>query len=340
MDPNLQVSRDASRALEEFSEEFKGALALADFPLWAEQLGFVRRTDALKTTFPIPVSAAGYHEFKGDMKYRSLYHRSMSMTSKTWQDGVEEFARVIEAPDFIDWAGEPARMAKEWSRLPNEMVADMLAISSLAGPLLDFYRDADSNTASTRRLFATDHPFNVFNTGLGDFDNTLQCTAAEILSGAVFDDLEDHFSAILGANGKPMGLSIVGGTCLVPSTRSTLFKRALTDDLIIQAVNTSGVSPASSSVVAAGVLPNRHKGTISYVRANELADQDHFYALASGADGNHPWVVQQGSAPEEFLHDKSSERYKSTLKVAVSYVGQANAAACLPHRIVRVEITG
>lgn len=339
--PYLQVSRDAARALEEFSDEFRSALALAeDFPLWATAYGRFRSSNALKSTWPIPVDAAGYKEFNGDMKYRTLYARSASMIMKPWQDGVEEFASVIEAPDFLDWSGAPARMATEWRRLPNIMVADMLATSSLDGPLLDFYRDADSNTASTRRLFAADHPFNIFKTSLGDFDNRLTTTEADILSGAFFDDAQDHFAQIMGPNGRPLGLKMIGGRCLVPHTRANLFRRALTFDTIVQSVNAAGAINPGSGAVAAVTQNNINKGSVSYDIAEELEDQDHFYIFGAGADpGNVPWVVQQESSPEEIVNDKTSQRYRDTGKVSVGSRGQANVAALLPHRIARVEIT-
>src|SRR5690606_30678332 len=112
--------------------------ALGEVTPWAAQLGFLRTTDALKTTFPIPLDAAGYKELKDDIRFRSLYHRSLSMKSKEWFDGVEAKAIEVEAPDFSDWAGQPAAMAFEWERQPNLIVADLLAQSSHAGPLLDF----------------------------------------------------------------------------------------------------------------------------------------------------------------------------------------------------------
>ncbi len=339
--PYFQVSRTAARALEEFSDEFREALTIdAGFPLWAANFGLVRNTDALKTTFPIPVSAAGYNEFRGDMKYRGLYARSLSMIGRDWQDGVEELAKVIEAPDFIDWAGEPARMAIEWNRLPNQVVADMLALSSLSGPLLDFYRDPDTNTASTRRLFATDHPYNVLDTSLGSFDNTMTTTHAAIASGAFFDACDLRFSQVMGPNGKPMGLRFIeGGTCLVPATLANEFKNVLKFDTLVRAVDNVGKPGATASVVAAVTQNNVYKGTLSYQRADELANQSYFYAIAAGKPGCFPWVVQRGTT-EEIIHDKNSEKYKNTRKISFAAIGQLEAAACLPHRIIRVQVTG
>jgi hypothetical protein len=333
--PFLQVSRDAAQALTEFSDEFRTALQLGDFDLWAAQHGLVRSTDALRTIFPIPLSAAGYHEFKGDMKYRSLYQRSLSMKSKTWQDGVEEFARVIEAPDFIDWAGQPGEMAREWLRLPNVIVMAMLE----ANPLLDFYRDSDSNTASTRALFAADHPFNVLQPALGNFTNDLTTTHADIASGKFFKDISLHYRNIKGPNGKPLGLRMSGGTFLVNPSNEIEFKEALEQDMLIRAVDNAGKIDATANVVAAAARNNIYKGTMGYTVTDESSQVDWLYAIAAGKPGLHPWVVQQGQV-EEIVQDKSDAKYKDTLKVSISEVGQVNAAAALPHRITRIHITG
>jgi hypothetical protein len=50
--------------------------------------------------------------------------------------------------------------------------------------------------------------------------------------------------------------------------------------------------------------------------------------------------MQIGGSLEEILHDKSSEMYKNTDRVAIGFRGRMNSAACLPHSIVRVQITG
>jgi hypothetical protein len=332
--PFLQVSRDAAQKLTEFSDEFRTALALGGFETWASVYGRVRSTEALRSIFPIPVSAAGYHEFKGDMKYRRLYARSLSMKSRQWQDGVEELATVIET-DLIDWNGEPARMAQEWLRLPNLMVMEMLE----ANPYLDFYRDPDSNTASTRALFASDHPFNVFDDGVGDFDNDLTTTHAKIQSGEFFKDISEYFRAIKGPNGRLMGLRMAGGNFLVPPAEEQEFKDALGQDTLIRSINTSGVINSTSNVAAAVVAQNLFKGTMGYTVTDESTETAIFYAVAAEKPGLDPWIVQTGTV-EEIVCDKTDQKYKDTLKVSISEIGKANAAACLPHRIARITITG
>lgn len=324
------ISRDAERALEEFSEEFRNALALAPAEPWAAELGYAHTSDAPRITWPVPLSATGYQEFKGDPKYRQLFHRSISMVSKNWQDGVEALAEVVEAPDFIGWTEEPTRMAEEWARHRNVMVADMLASASYDGPLLDWYRDEENGTPSNKRLFAAGHPFNVFNTSLGTFTNYTTCTAEDILSGKIFDDADGHFAGIKGANGRPLGLRV--SAVLAPTSRRMLFRRALEKELLITAIKGTG-----GSNVGAVMDQNMHLGT-RVLFADELHSDDYFYIVAQRT-GLYPFVTSVGT-PEELIFDKSSEFYKNTLKVRYGVVGKANAAAVLPHCILRVQITG
>lgn len=332
------VSRTAARALEEFRDDFAGALVLEEPDLWAADLGLVLvMGGALKATFPIPIDAVGYHEFKGDMKYRTLYTRALSMKTKKWQDGVKEKAEIVEAPDFIGWAEQPEKMAREWRRHPNTLVAQMLE----ANPVLDFYRDPDTGTAGSRALFAGDHPCNVLK-DLGSFDNDRQTTVADILSGKFFDDAAEYYAGINGPNGQPMGLTLDGGTVLTSLNRSQLFKKALESDTIITAVSNAGVPHATANVVAAGVQNNLNKGIVKRRLAKELTStsDDYIYTFASGLPGAHPFVVMQGETPETFIHDKSSEMYKKSLDIAFASVGDANVAAGLPHVICRWQITG
>lgn len=333
--PHILISRDALDSLREFSDEFRSALVLADFETWAGSYGLLRTTDSLKTTWPIPLDAAGYKEFKGDIKFRSLYHRSLSMVSKRWTDGVEAHVDDIRAPDFMGWVEQPALMANEWARLPNEIVAQMLE----ANPNLDFYRDPDTDIVTARALFASDHPYNVLAPEIGVFNNDINTTVADILSGVFFDTIADHFRSIKGPNGKPLGLRMSGGNFLVPGARETLFRKALEQDTLVRAVNAAGAIGTGSGNVAAVTQNNIYKGTMGYTVADELTEGSKFYAMAASKPGLHPWVVQQGSAPEEIMHDEDSEKYKNTLHVGVAYVGQANAAPALPHPIVRVTIT-
>lgn len=340
--PYTVGSRTATRALERFDDSFRGALAIAEpDSLWASQHGFVLGTDAPKTTFPIPLDAVGYKEFKGEAKYRALYSRAISIfNDKTWQDGVEEFAKIIELPDFIGWNDQPAKMATEWTRLPNTLVAQILE----ANPNLELYRDPDTGTLTSRALFATDHPSNILLPGLAQFNNTMDTTQAEILNGLFFKKIKKYARSIKGPNGQPMGIRATGGVILCTGEREDLLDEALKLDTVIREISSNGNITAPQTVgtaVGAVTVNNRHKGTMSYQVCDELttASDDYLYVLLSGNAELYPWVVMQQNTPEVIIDDKSSDKYRRTHKVSYSSHGDCKAAALFPHRIVRVHIT-
>jgi hypothetical protein len=340
--PYTSGSRTAIRALEEFDNSFQSALSIAEpDSLWAAQHGLVLSTDALKTTFPIPLDAAGYKEFKGEIKYRSLYMRAISVfNDKTWQDGVEELASIVELPDFIGWNDQPSKMATEWTRLPNTLVAAVLE----ANPDLELYRDPDTGTLTSRTLFASDHPCNILLSGMGSFDNDRTTTQADILNGQFLNDLKAYARSIKGPNGQPMGLRGDGAVVLCNGSREQLLDEAFKQDMLIRTVSNAGViSPpgAAGTVSAAALQRNRHLGTVSYQVCDELTSSSDsvLYVVLAGNPALYPWVVMQEAAPEVIIQDKSDAKYKESLKISYSSHGQAKAAAMMPHRIVKYTIT-
>lgn len=333
--PFYQVSKTAQRALEEFSNEFASALVLGEINPWAAKYGLVRNTQALSTTFPLPLGAAGFEELKDDIKYRHLYARFMNMKTKLWSDGLEEFAHIIEQDPFFDWAGHPARIANAWARQPNIVVAAMLAQGAFAGPVLSLYDDPDEGTAGTRRLFATDHPADVIGISANVNDNIMTCTTAELLNGSAFEAIDTRFGNFKGPDGNLLGLSLK--SCLVPHTRKWTFKKALEPDTLVNAITNVGAQQGTANVVAA-VSDKNIYSYVSYDVADELQSQNYFYAFGSKPD-IYPWVVQTGGAPTELRHDKTSAKYLETFKIAIGYVGQLNSAGAMPQNVIRVEIT-
>lgn len=331
--PYLQVSRDAQRALEEFSSEFDQALALAEPITWARDFGLYNVSNAIQTTYPLPISAAGYKERKGDDKLRRLYERSLSMQTKEWYDGVEEKKKVVEAPDFIGWAGEPSRIAREGARQPNLMVAAMLH----ANPLLDFYtvKHEGGNVASTIRLFATNHPVNIFDDsivseyqGTATFSNLK--TATEF-GEALFDDVTQDFLNRPGPNGRPMGLApthVLAPTALAKTARKYLEA----DNLLVAVTNQAG-----SENVGGVMRQNFYKGAVELVVCPELQDSNMVYFVDANASA-FPWILQDGGAPEEIRYDESDAKYKDEGKIAVKYILEMGVAAALPHAIQRYTI--
>jgi hypothetical protein len=321
-----RVSVDSAAALEEFSDSFDAAFATATPDDALRAVGLYEQSAAIKTTYPIPVGAAGYKARKGDDKFRRLYQRSLTIEPEPWQDGVEELAAVVEAPDFNGWAREPERMAREAARHPAILIAAMLE----ENPVLDFYRDKDTGNTLGIRLFADNHPVNIFDTSLGTFDND---HAAAALDGALFSAVKTRFRARLASNGRKLGTRVTH--ILVPGALEETARAALETDLIVQAVSNA----AGTDTVAATTIRNRHMGTISIVVVDELTVDDVVYFVDAGHPA-FPWVYQDAGQPEEIRFDKSDHKYKTTGLIAVSYILNAAVRAALPHAIERVELTG
>jgi phage major head subunit gpT-like protein len=324
--PFNQVSGDAQRALEQFSTEFDAALEVADPTDWST-LGLRNNSTAIKTTYPVPISAAGYVEEKGDMKLRSLYERSMTMKTKRWTDGVAEFADVLEAPDFIGWAGEPARIAREAKRHPCTLVAELLE----ANAQLSFYRDETlGSTDFALGLFAATHPVNVFDSSLGTFDNDL---AAGDIDQDLFETVFTEFGTRKGANGKPMRLQPTHLIC--PPNLYQSARKFLESDMMRNSVLEGGVGSQKNTNFNTN---NLWKGTVTPVQAYELTATDKIYFVCAGAAA-YPWIVQDGGTPEEIRFDKDSDFYKTTLKMGLRYRMLMAAAPALPHAIIRVTLS-
>ncbi len=296
------VSRDAQRALEEFAQDFSMALTQPGVEAWARDLGLYKSSRALKTTYPIPVSAAGYSEFKGDLKYRALFEKSLELKPKTWQDGVSELASVIEAPDFIGWTGEPAAMAAAAMSLPNEIIAAALT--------------ANDTCWTEKAFFAADHPYNVFDSSIGTFDNDIGASATMTIGNLAL--AKQYFRDIKAANGKSLGLRMTH--LLVPAALEETARDLLERDLIVE----SGAA-----------VDNRHKGSVKIVVGDELGSDLIWYPLALNKPGMKPWIVQDEGSPEEIRQDKTDALYKTTLKVGLAYVLRGNGVLALPHCVQR-----
>jgi len=287
-------------------------MALAQGPVdqWARELGYSRTVanPATKSTFPVPVSAALYAEFKGDVKYRSLFQKSISLISKTWQDGVAELATIVEAPDFVGWADQPAAMAHAAMSLINEIIAGRLEENPLCWDGVTFFNDA--------------HPVNYFDTDFGVFDNDFT-GAGTAPSIANLKLAKQRFRDLKAPNGKPLGLRMTH--LLAPSSQEETWKDFLDQDMMIQAIGGGSF----------GAVDNRHKGTVKLVISDELTNQSRWYPLALNKPGMWPWIVQDSGTPETMIHDKESALYQAQLKVGLASILHGNGEVGLPHPIQR-----
>lgn len=325
--PYQLVGRSAQVALNEFSKDFDQALALSTLDPWALRLGLTNNSRAIRTTYPIPVSAAGYRLRKGDDELRELFERSLSMSPEEWSDGFSALARVVEAGDFIGFAGEPARIAEESARQPNLLVAQMLE----ANPYLDLYRNErpGGSIASTIRLFADNHPVNIFDSSYGTFDNDQSGSA---IDATLFSAIHTRFYNRKGPNGRNMGLRF--NLLVAPSARAEEAKDFLESDLLQIAV----LNAAGTENVGGTVTNNRHKGTVDLLIADELTDNDVIYAMDSRAKV-WPWIVQTGGPVEQITYDKTSEMYKNKSRIGMKFVLTMAVAAALPHAIERITLS-
>lgn len=316
------ISRDAVDALREFSSEFDQALALAEVQQWSKTLGrcvLVNSSRAIKTTYPIPISAFAFEELKGDDKMSQLYAKSLSMTPREWQSGVKEKALVIEAPDFVGWTTAPSDIAREAQRQPNILLVEMLE----ANPVLDFYAGTDHSALT---LFDNDHPHNVFDASFDTFDNDRGSISG--FSQALLIDFRTHFRNIKGPNGKPMGRRLTD--IVVPPALEEEAKQFLESDLMYNATlaGTDNTQLTSNNI---------YKGSVNLIVADELSADDVVY----GVDRNGPAfaILQDGGSPEEIVFDKTSDMYKRQGMLGISYRLLMAVGAALPHSVCRATIT-
>lgn len=321
-----QVSRDAQIALNEFSSEFDSVFTVPDSDPWAERCGLVNSSSAIRTTYPIPIDAAGYKLRQGDDVMRRLMERSLSMSPVEWVDGVQELATIVEAPDFIGWGGAPARMATEARRLPNSLVAAMLA----ANPFLDLYRveRPGGSVASTLHLFDANHPVNIFDTTKGVFTNI--ATATKI--GVDFTKATKlRFRKRKAPNGKAGGYRFTH--LLVPAALEEEAKEFYESDNIALALT----NKAGTENVGGVPTNNRHKGTVEVIVCDELEEDNVVYPLDL-RKGAYPWIIQNAGGPEEILYTKQDALYKDKGMIGIKYVLKMAVAAALPHAIEKVTI--
>lgn len=329
--PALLVSRDAQQALQEFSTEFDAALSLTEpLTMWSRMFGLVKASRAIKTTFPIPISAAGYKLRSGDSKMRRLYEKSTSVTPVEWEDGFVEKAQIVEAPDFIGWGAEPGRIAAEGARQPNVIAATLLAANTFAGPVLEW-------EPSALNLFASTHPVNIFDGSIVDafagsatFDNTLDWTTGAgksgVIDAAMLKAAKTQMRRRPGPNGRPLGVQF--SDLLVPAGREQEARDALENDLLIQVFG-------SNTAAAAG--NNRMKGSVKLTVADELTSDNYVYAI-DGAKGCYPWVIVDGGSPEQITFDKTDSLYKTQGLIGMKFVLLMQAAGALPHGITRIKL--
>lgn len=299
--PYQLVSHDAQIALVDFSTEFAMALSSGPPEPWALELGLTIASNALKTTWPIPLSTAGFHEFKGNIKYRDLFEKSINLTKKIFTDGVKVDPEVIEAPDFVGWAEEPSNIARASMHLAPGLLATLLEANGAC--------EYDGLA-----YFHASHLCNPLDGSVGTFANIFTGSGTT-LTAANVEAADVYFSSILGPDGINAGYRLVG--LLVPNALGNTAEKIFEQRLVV----------ASGSV---GAVDNWLFGKGKVWRSSRFTSSTAWYAIGTNGMGAKPWVVQDGSM-EERIHDKSSAMYEQELKVGMSYLKGAAAGLAIPH---------
>lgn len=301
------VTPDAQIALQDFKMEVLGALTQSYDPV-LEGLGISETDNSLKTTYEINLSAAGLVEFDGDPRFRKLGEKGVSLTPRTFNDGIRELASKIESSEWAKrgWADEPAVMAEVIRTFPEKLIAQVI--------------EANATCYDGVAFFHASHPVNVFDTSLGTFGNT---TASASLSLATLKAAKVAMRKMKAANGEPLGME--PRYLIVPPDLAEVAKDLLENDMIID-------SPDGGATF--GAQTNRHKGTLKLIVSNHLTSATTWYLLGEKL-GQKPWVVTKRAAPEFILRDKSSDLYATTYEVSLQVKLEAEAALLMPHCLHR-----
>lgn len=322
--PNIEfqnLSPQGQIKLTQFVEDFALALSQETSPAdeWAKTIGLwvPQANPAMRVQFPVPITAAVYKDFDGDVRYRSVFQRTFELLQRTWQDGVAELATVIEAPDFIGWPGQAEAMAAAARALPNEIISAALEANAV-------------HPLDTLTFFNASHPVNVLDTAIGGASPTFANTfsgAGTAASTTALETAKANMRKIRAANGKPMGLRLTHVLC--HPDREETWRNILERDLIIQG------NPDAPAANAFGAVTNRHKGTVQLVVSDQLTVSNQWYAIAANKPGVYPWAVVGNETPETIVRDRTDGMYKDTLKVGMASILRMNGGLALPHCIHR-----
>jgi hypothetical protein len=354
------VSVDAQIALTEFGYDFLEAFKASPTP-FAERLGLVRFSQFLQTRFPMPVDAAEFREFYGEIGYRRLGHKSLTVTPGVWSDGVEELARVIEAPEFLGWMEAPGEQADDASALPDRLAAKML----LAGKTTPSWEVDDGSVM----WFDKAHPINPMKPGGGGPANPISGQAAgtypNLLVGMPLDfdsirKVRAHFRkwpAVSGAKRRGLRLTDI---LAHPDQEQQVMELRREKYVMRKSVDGAG------QTVGYMFAPNENASEEDYAFnvwiGEELTESGVWYPMSLNRRGTKPWVIQRRLIPggvgmpagwtgteaqppagglfEVIVNDKASQKYKDTGLVSIGHKLEMGMALAHPWSTLRCEPSG
>lgn len=344
--PSRHVPVEVLQYLTDFSTELDAALAVGGFDPWAARLGIVRPVTALRTTWPVPVSTAGYRKREGDDKMRALFQRFASLTTEEWYDGAWAQARILRDNPFSGFDKEPAAMAVEYQRFPNLMVADFL----YRNPVLDLYAVdyPGGKVASTVNMFSSSHLVNVVDETSDTWSNVWTDTAppngwSGEIDRTLITALRRHFWELKAPNGQAAGYELAG--FLVTTPHADAFLDLVSRPYVPEVIQ----NQAATENVAAVALENRFRTLTVEVGAeltgtmfdgSSTGDEDKIYAFGRKVSGPTPppYIVATGPT-EEIVYDESDELYKNEGLVGIKRIAEFGVAGLIPHSLVRVDLS-
>lgn len=316
--------------LREFSDAFIEAYALGPQSNWFEAIAHNELSDAPEVVFMVPVHAAGYEEFLGELRYRSLAQRRARVIPRLWQDGVKELEGRVAQASWLGWNLQAQLMADQAMRLPAKTILQLLTANGGAGGYVGLY-DTDTTPNATYTLFHAAHLNNVVDASKGTFDNTALAGSGGFTStnvGAWFS----HFAGLKAPDGESsLGLRLTH--VLVPRQLEVAARNFFASDYLIRAIIDSG------NVAAAGQEQNLYKGLVEVLVSDELTSGTVVYPLALNKPGMMPFVTVQAPSPEIIVQDKTSHLYQTSLHVGVAALHKVNSGIVFPQTIAKATFS-
>lgn len=316
--------------LREFSDAFIEAYALGPQSNWFEVVAHNELSDSPEVVFPIPLHNAGYEEFMGELRYRSLALRRARVIPRLWQDGVKELEGRVAQAMWLGWSLQAQVMADQATRLPAKTIFQLLTANGGAGGYAGIY-DTDTTPNATYTLFHAAHLNNVADASKGTYDNTsLNGTGGFTVANVGI--WASHFAGLKAPDGvSSLGLRLTH--VLVPRQLEVAARNFFASDYLVKAVLDTG------SVVAAGQEQNLYKGLVEVLVSDELTSGTTVYPLALNKPGMTPFVTVQAPSPEIIIQDKSSHLYQTSLHIGVAAIHKVNSGIVFPQTIAKVTIS-
>lgn len=313
--PLYLLTADGQTKVIQFATEYQKALESIP-AAWAGQgpIGREIPNAALKVTIPIPLSACGYELLTGDERYRRLGEASLSVVQSEYQDGVAEKASVVEEGDFLDWQGEPMRMAAAEISLANQLLCAALV--------------ANGTTWDGVSFFSASHPVNVaepLQTDIAGNTTWANYYASRAISVANLSLAKSEMRAVCGANGKPMGLELTD--IYAPPTLVEGWADVLGNKLILDDSGTTSIA-----------IDNRHAGTVRLHAMPESSETLYWYAVGTRVGMPPPVTVLMRPAKEKIL-GYDSALYETRNMLGYSRTKLIQVALVMPHALRRYKTT-